>query len=252
MPQPILVAAWVVLALSYSYSGYTKLFSPSWVAGDTVAYVLQNPLARDHALRTLFLSMPDWLLHGLTWTILYVELFFAPLILFSRLRPILWGLMLFVQLGFLFLLNFADLTVPMLLYHLLTFDPAWIKGKNPSQVETIHYDGQCGLCHRVVRFVLAEDPDGQFRFSPIDGDRFLVLDSMGRTHTNSDAYIRILRRLGGVWGLVGIALACVPKQLRGSAYACIARHRRRFFAKPATFCPTVPFALRQRFVKNSC
>jgi hypothetical protein len=40
MPAPIFLAAWIVLALSYSYSGYTKLFSPSWVDGTNVAHVL--------------------------------------------------------------------------------------------------------------------------------------------------------------------------------------------------------------------
>src|SRR5688572_13886207 len=47
-PRPIFIAAWIVLALSYTYSGYTKLLSPSWVSGDTIAYVLANPLARDY------------------------------------------------------------------------------------------------------------------------------------------------------------------------------------------------------------
>jgi predicted DCC family thiol-disulfide oxidoreductase YuxK len=236
LPQPILVAAWVVLAVSYSYSGWTKLFSPSWVSGDTVHYVLQNPLARDHALRELFLALPEWVLRVLTWTILYVELFFAPLVLFRRLRPILWGVMLWVQVGFLFLLNFADLTTPMLLYHLLTFDPAWVKATKLATPETIHYDGGCGLCHRVVRFVLAEDRAALFRFVPIEDDDFRVTDQAGRVLRKSDAYVHILRRLGGLWGIAGIALAAVPRALRDRAYDAIGRHRRRFFPAPAA-CP---------------
>lgn len=250
LPQPILVAAWVVLALSYSYSGWTKLFSPSWVAGETVAYVLQNPLARDHALRAVFLSLPDWLLHALTWSILYVELLFAPLVLVRRLRPILWGLMLAVQVGFLFLLNFADLTVPMLLFHLLTFDPAWVKGTKARLPETICYDGQCGLCHRVVRFVLAEDRSSCFRFSPVEGDDFLVTDNVSFTLFKSDAYVHILRRLGGLWGVLGFVLAAVPKRLRDFAYDYIGRHRRRLFKQPEAVCPIVAPRLRARFVQG--
>ncbi|HEV3009795.1 MAG TPA: DCC1-like thiol-disulfide oxidoreductase family protein [Burkholderiales bacterium] len=243
LPQPILVAAWVVLAVSYSYSGWTKLFSPSWVAGDTVAYVLQNPLARDHALRHIVLALPEWMLQALTWTILYVELFFAPLILSSRLRPILWGLMLWVQFGFLFLLNFADLTIPMLLYHLLTFDPAWVRGTKratrPAAPETIHYDGSCGLCHRVVRFVLAEDRNAVFRFVPIDGDDFRVTDEAGRSLRKSDAYAHILRRLGGLWGIAGFVLTAVPRAARDRVYDAIGRNRRRFFAAPPAACPFI-------------
>jgi hypothetical protein len=51
LPPAVFLSAWVVLALSYSYSGYTKLLSPSWVAGDNIAFVLQNPLARPWFLR---------------------------------------------------------------------------------------------------------------------------------------------------------------------------------------------------------
>jgi predicted DCC family thiol-disulfide oxidoreductase YuxK len=251
LPPPLLFAAWAVLALSYSYSGWTKLFSPSWVAGDTVAYVLQNPLARDHALRELFLGLPEGMLRGLTWTILYVELLFAPLVFLRRLRPLLWGLMLWVQLGFLFLLNFADLTIPMLLYHLLTFDPAWVRGAKSTKAapapETIYYDGGCGLCHRVVRFVLAEDRDGCFRFSPIEGDDFRVAHEDGSVLAKSEAYVHILRRLGGLWGLAGIALAMVPKRARDHAYDLVGRHRRRIFARPAAACPVVCGSLRERF-----
>jgi hypothetical protein len=127
IPSAIYLAAWVVLAASYSYSGYTKLLTPSWVSGDTVWYVLQNPLARDHLVRELLLWLGEDIARALTWTILWVELLFAPLVLFKSLTPVLWGTVLAVQIGFLVLLNFADLTIPMLLSHLLTFDPAWIK-----------------------------------------------------------------------------------------------------------------------------
>jgi len=59
MPRAIYFAAWLVLALSYSYSGYTKLLSPSWANGDTVWYVLQNPLARDYFVRDIMLRLPE-------------------------------------------------------------------------------------------------------------------------------------------------------------------------------------------------
>src|SRR5262249_53951403 len=81
MPTPLFAAAWIVLALAYSYSGYTKVLSPSWVTGDAVAYVLQNPLARDYCLRDALLMLPDGALRILTWSILGIELLFAPLAL---------------------------------------------------------------------------------------------------------------------------------------------------------------------------
>lgn len=94
MPQQIFIAIWVVLSLSYSYSGYTKMLSPSWMAGNNITYVLQNPLARDYFLRDFFLWLPPIVLQLLTWTVLYVELLFAPLALIKKMRPLLWGLCL--------------------------------------------------------------------------------------------------------------------------------------------------------------
>ena len=64
----IFLAAWVVLAVSYTYSGYTKLLSPSWVSGDAISLVLNNPLARDTWLRDWFLTFPDWIFQVLTWS----------------------------------------------------------------------------------------------------------------------------------------------------------------------------------------
>ncbi len=262
MPRPIFVAAWVVLALSYSYSGYTKLLSPSWVSGDAIGYVLQNPLARDYFLRHLFLDLPPDALRALTWAIMGIELVFAPLALVARLRPILWTAMAIVQLGFLALLNFADLTVPMLLIHLLTFDPSWIGARRRSP-ETIYYDGHCGLCHRVVRFVLAEDGAAHFRFAPLQGssfahavpaalratlpDSFVLVDESGRLRVKGDAVIHMLRCLGGLWGVLGLMLQALPRPLLDLAYTGVGRIRHRLFGRPARTCPLVPETLLPRF-----
>src|ERR1041385_7423246 len=80
--------------------------------------------------------------------------------------------------------------------------------------ETLFYDGHCGLCHRSVRFLLRRDPGGRaFRFAPLQGRTFQdavspdrragLPDSMvlktadGRLLLKSDAWLHILRRLGG-------------------------------------------------------
>ncbi len=264
LPKPLFAAAWIVLALAYSYSGYTKLLSPSWVSGDAIRYVLQNPLARDYFLRELFLRLPDGALQLLTWGVMGVELLFAPLALIPRARPILWGAMLLAQLGFLFLLNFADLTTPMLLFHLLTFDPAWISAQRPAGRIVIYYDGECGLCHRVVRFVLAEDRLARFVFGPLQGasfkcavptearetlpDSFVVIDESGRVRLRSDAVIYIAKGLGGFWRLLGLLLQIVPRPLRDGGYRFVGAIRYRLFERPTDRCPWVPQDLRLRFV----
>ena len=127
MPQAIWAAAWIVMAVGYSYSGYTKLISPSWRDGTALARVLDNPLARPGYLREALLGLPAWMLYAATWAALALELGFAPLALVGRLRPWLWGLMLMMHLSLILVVDFADLSLGMVMFHLFTFDPGWIR-----------------------------------------------------------------------------------------------------------------------------
>ncbi len=255
MPQSVFVAAWLVMALTYTYSGYTKLLSPSWLAGDTLSLVLQNPLARDYFLRDLFLLLPDSVLGFITHGILWVEYLFLPLIIVPFFRRFMWKAMFVVQLGFLFLLNFPDLTVVMLLFHLLTYDPAWNRSKKPVSAETIFYDGECGLCHRVVRLVLSEDRVQRFNFSTIGSeyfnavfdqptqqalpDSFILLNDKGEHSVEGPAVVQLLLKLGGLWAVLGGLLNRLPIKLVNKAYRFIGARRYRLFATPKTTCPIV-------------
>jgi hypothetical protein len=121
-----LLPAWVVTAIAYSYSGWTKLASPSWVDGTAIAHVLMNPLARPTFLRTAILGLPSPALHLLTWSALALELLYAPLALSRRARPAIWTLMLLMHIGLLALIDFADLSFAMIVVHLFTFDREWV------------------------------------------------------------------------------------------------------------------------------
>jgi hypothetical protein len=126
LPADMRAAAWILLALGYTYSGFTKLASPSWLDGTAVARVLDTPLARPGALRDLLLLLPTGCLQLVTWGTLGLELAFAPLALLPRLRPLLWTAALGLHAVLLVLLDFADLTLGMIVFHLFTFDPAWV------------------------------------------------------------------------------------------------------------------------------
>ena len=126
MPHSAFVLAWIVMAVGYSYSGYTKLASPSWVNGSALSHILDNPLARPTPLRHFLLAMPPLTLRIATWSTLALELAFAPLALLRRLRPWIWTAMVGLHLALLLLVSFADLTAGMLLVHFFTFDPAWL------------------------------------------------------------------------------------------------------------------------------
>lgn len=262
LPDKIFLALWIVLALSYSYSGYTKLLSPSWVTGQNVVYVLENPLARDWWLRDVFLAMPPILLQFLTWFILAIELLFALFALSGRVRPYAWAGMLFVQFGFAFLLNFPDLTIAMLLFHLVTFNPAWIAPRAAAPGTTLYFDGGCALCHGTVRFLIAEDRLGRLSFSPIDGKAIrdavpvemidalpdsIVLAVDGNILLKSDAVIRCLQMLGGLWRLIGTLMQIIPKRIRDWGYDVVATRRYALFGTKDDSCPLMPADLRRRF-----
>ncbi len=265
LPQAIFYAAWIVMALAYSYSGYTKLLSPSWVDGSAFSRVLENPLARPTILRELILALPPIFLQLATWGGLTLELFYGPLALFSRLRPWLWLLMVMMHLGLLTLIDFADLSLGMVLLHAFTFDPAWIAPTSENRQATIFYDGHCGLCHGFVRFVLAEDRRRAcIFFSPLQGEHFTATvspkrrgglpDSVvvhtgdGRLLVRSVAVIEIFQQLGGVWRLIGIAAARLPRRFLDGCYDVIARLRRKLFNPPAAACPLLPEDLQKRFL----
>ncbi len=114
------------------------------------------------------------------------------------------------------------------------------------------YDGVCGLCNRLVQFVLKHDADAHFRFASLQSDyasRILqphsldpqdlnavyVVDSPSRcVLARSDAVIFILHKLDGFWRALSVALSMFPKSLRDWGYGVVARHRYRVFGKYET------------------
>jgi len=265
LPDALFAAAWIVMAVAYGYSGWTKLDSVSWLDGSALARVLENPLARPTLLRELALSLPPWMLGLATWGALALEIGFAPLALVPRLRPWLWLAMLAMHLGLLTLLDFADLTLGMVMLQLFTFDPAWIRPLRDDAPPLVFYDGSCGLCHRAVRFILSEDRTAAFRFAPLQSetflaavpaaeraalpDSFVLRTASGDVITRSDAVIALCRRLGGIWRLIGEAGVRVPRALRDALYDRVARVRRRLFTTPKDVCPLLPSELRARFLQ---
>lgn len=148
----------------------------------------------------------------------------------------------------------------------LTFNSAWPPSLKAGTVDTVFYDGHCGLCHRTVRFLLARDHDGErFRFAPLDSEAFrtsfserersefpeslIVHTGAGEVLTRSTASLYLLRRLGGLWRLLSELLLLVPLGMRDAIYDRIARRRHRLFAAPMEACPLIPPELRSRFLE---
>ena len=143
-------------------------------------------------------------------------------------------------------------------------DPGWIPPARGASPARVFYDGTCGLCHRFVRLLLAEDLTGRaIRFAPLDSesarntfdereranlpDSVVVRTADGATLVRSRGTLHILARLGGLWRLIGACLRLVPRPLLDLAYDLVARLRYRLFARAQTACPIVPRHLAERF-----
>jgi predicted DCC family thiol-disulfide oxidoreductase YuxK len=252
-PRSLHVVAWIVMAASYSYSGWCKLDSPSWLDGTALRHVLENPLARPIVLRDLLSTLPPAAFAAMTWSVLALEIAYAPLALVARLRPWLWLVMAAMHVGLVALIDFAELSAGMLLLHAFTFDPAWVPAKVAPAPGIVRYDGGCALCHGWVRFLLAEDrtPGGAFRFAPLEegAQAATIVVETGTTRLErSDAVLHILEHLGGAWRVAGTTARLLPRRARDTAYDFVARSRRRVFGTTKDACPMMPREMRARFV----
>lgn len=130
MPRDVWRVIWIVMAVGYTWSGVTKLMSPSWVSGDALTHVLSGPLARDVPW-VHWLAQSD-LTRLMTWGTLGLELLFVPLALWRRTRPWIWLAAVGLHIGILATVQFAELTLGMLVVHLATFDVQWLRGFRPA------------------------------------------------------------------------------------------------------------------------
>jgi predicted DCC family thiol-disulfide oxidoreductase YuxK len=125
----------------------------------------------------------------------------------------------------------------------------------------ILFDGVCVLCAGWVRFVIARDPAGLYRFVPIQSEAGRALAQRfgidadapqsnavvrgGCAWFKGDSVLQVWRDLPG-WRWTGI-LRLVPRLLRNVVYDLVARNRYRLFGRrDACLVPTED--IRSRFV----
>ena len=121
-------------------------------------------------------------------------------------------------------------------------------GANPI----VLYDGVCGLCNRMVQFLLKHDQEGRLRFASLqsdfagkvlgrhgfdakDLDTIHVVENYDqpgeRVLQRSDAVLRAGRELGGFWAASSSIAKIVPRALRDLVYRFVATNRYRVFGK---------------------
>jgi predicted DCC family thiol-disulfide oxidoreductase YuxK len=130
------------------------------------------------------------------------------------------------------------------------------------------YDGVCGLCNRLVQFVLRRDRDAIFRFAPLQSPlatRTLARHGVNSTDLDtvyvvlnhdlpdesllarSHAVVFALKQLGTPWRAAASLLQILPEFLRDPLYNVIARNRYRIFGRSAV-CTLPSDADRSRFL----
>jgi predicted DCC family thiol-disulfide oxidoreductase YuxK len=130
------------------------------------------------------------------------------------------------------------------------------------------YDGVCGLCHRLVQFLLRYDRRAAFDFASLQSGtgRAMVERSGGNRHGLNSFYIvanyrtpaaRVMTRsraalfvageLGWPWKL-GCVLRAIPSRMLDRGYDFIARHRYRVFGRSEQ-CLVPQWEFRNRFVE---
>jgi predicted DCC family thiol-disulfide oxidoreductase YuxK len=129
------------------------------------------------------------------------------------------------------------------------------------------YDGVCGLCNRLVQFILRRDRNAVFRFASLQSA--LAASILARHGANpstldtvyavvnyelsdeyllsrSDAAIFVLKQLPGLWRAASLLAQLAPKFLRDAAYNVIARNRYAIFGR-SEICPLPSAEDRSRF-----
>jgi predicted DCC family thiol-disulfide oxidoreductase YuxK len=110
----------------------------------------------------------------------------------------------------------------------------------------ILFDGVCNFCNGSVNFIIERDPEGYFKFAPLQseiGEKLLrengvdkaetdsvVLIEDGKVYTHSTAALRVARKLSGGWRWF-YHLIYVPRFIRDAAYKLFAKYRYKLFGK---------------------
>jgi predicted DCC family thiol-disulfide oxidoreductase YuxK len=110
----------------------------------------------------------------------------------------------------------------------------------------LFYDGDCGLCNRVVQWILKHEKSQDLFFVSLDSDfakALLAKENIDIEKTNtlffyevdtlyaeSDAVLRIVGYLKWYWQWLKIAYV-IPKDIRDKCYRVIAINRKRITAK---------------------
>lgn len=115
--------AWVLLAVSYCFSGISKWSSPLWVSGDAVGVIYQLPIAYEWA--SAIASRWPALGAFATWLTLGAQTLAPALFLWRVSRPWAWLVLTLDHVVLLFTLEITQVSLGMIFFHLFVLDLSW-------------------------------------------------------------------------------------------------------------------------------
>ena len=121
----------------------------------------------------------------------------------------------------------------------------------------IYYDGECGLCHMAVKFILKVDSKNKFYFSPLSNfDNNLknidsiILKSGDKVFYESQAIIMVFENIDNNWNYLAKVLKIFPINVLDIAYRWVSRNRTKISVKEVSSCPIVPDYYKKRFISK--
>ena len=123
----------------------------------------------------------------------------------------------------------------------------------------VFYDGQCGLCDRVVQWILQHDKKDAFVFAPLQGltaketlknlppeqkqlDTLILIENYGsddsKMYMLGKGAFRICWLMGSPWSIPG-AISFLPGWLYNWGYRIVAANRHRLFDNESCRLPSI-------------
>ena len=121
---------------------------------------------------------------------------------------------------------------------------------HPESKSILFFDGDCGLCNRIVRFLTKRDRCRRLYFAPLQGTTAEAIvpskyrellstvvynrahaDKEHSLHVRSDAVLLALIDIGSFWRIFALCARVLPVRFRDWCYNRIANNRSRIFGK---------------------
>jgi predicted DCC family thiol-disulfide oxidoreductase YuxK len=202
-----------------------------------------GPFRREHAaafppLASFLTSLAEEHLSHLDRLFFLLQMAASFLLLWPRQRAFTIGLLL-VSHWLIALAGLAPLPFALTLLALLCLPRA----RPQAEKVLIFFDGSCAFCSRLIRFLLEEEPTGQWHYAPLQGhyaqrklgedagrsDALRVLAGQQKW-TGGKAVLFLLKNIGGPWRPLGFFLGLLPAALVDWGYKMVAKWRFRLAA----------------------